>query len=109
VVANNIAKWDGSNWSGSAVECSRPVEALRLRRRSGPRLRGRKVQHRGGVPAKTCAKWNAAELVGAGQWLNSHVPCLTMFDDGSGPALYAGGSFTTAGGGRQTGSRSGMA
>jgi hypothetical protein len=30
--------------------------------------------------------------------LNSHVLALTVYDDGGGPALYAGGHFTTAGG-----------
>jgi len=34
------------------------------------------------------------------QWIrmNGQVSALTVFDDGSGPALYAGGAFTTAGG-----------
>ena len=30
--------------------------------------------------------------------MNGNVLALTVFDDGSGPALYAAGSFTTAGG-----------
>ena len=30
--------------------------------------------------------------------MNGMVLALTVFDDGSGPALYAGGRFTTAGG-----------
>ena len=30
--------------------------------------------------------------------MNSAVAGLTVFDDGTGPALYAGGGFTTAGG-----------
>jgi hypothetical protein len=30
--------------------------------------------------------------------MNDRVSALTVFDDGSGPALYAGRSFTTAGG-----------
>ena len=30
--------------------------------------------------------------------MNNTVRALTVFDDGSGPALYAGGAFTTAGG-----------
>ncbi|MCO6436111.1 MAG: hypothetical protein J5J06_03395 [Phycisphaerae bacterium] len=51
-VANNIAAWDGSNWS--------PL----------------------------------------GTGMNDAVRAFTVFDDGSGPALYAGGEFTTAGGGK---------
>jgi len=30
--------------------------------------------------------------------MDSSVRALTVFDEGSGPALYAGGGFTTAGG-----------
>jgi hypothetical protein len=30
--------------------------------------------------------------------MGSGVGALTVFDDGSGPALYAGGTFVTAGG-----------
>jgi hypothetical protein len=33
-----------------------------------------------------------------GSGMNSGVYTLTVFDDGSGPALYAGVYFTTAGG-----------
>ncbi|TVQ51547.1 MAG: hypothetical protein EA377_12360, partial [Phycisphaerales bacterium] len=34
----------------------------------------------------------------AGQGVSGPVRALTVFDDGSGPALYAGGSFSSAGG-----------
>jgi hypothetical protein len=30
--------------------------------------------------------------------MDDRVYALTVFDDGNGPALYAGGDFTTAGG-----------
>ncbi len=30
--------------------------------------------------------------------MNNDVEALTVFDDGAGPGLYAGGGFTTAGG-----------
>jgi len=30
--------------------------------------------------------------------MNADVSTLAVFDDGGGPALYAGGGFTTAGG-----------
>ena len=52
---------------------------------------------------------------GQGEWddgfgvpgMNSTVVALTVFDDGTGAALYAGGSFTTAGGAAPTTSPSG--
>jgi hypothetical protein len=45
--------------------------------------------------AQTCQ----LALLGSG-WNgpNDLVPALTVFDDGTGPALYAGGEFVTAGG-----------
>ncbi|MFH0983157.1 MAG: hypothetical protein V2A79_16680 [Planctomycetota bacterium] len=55
----------------------------------------------GGVTASRIAKWNPGA---PGQWsalgsgMSSCVYALTVFDDGTGPALYAGGIFTTAGG-----------
>ena len=46
------------------------------------------------------AKWdgtNWSALV-PGTGLDSYVASLCVFDSGSGPALYAGGNFTHAGG-----------
>ena len=55
-----------------------------------------------GVPSSGIARWDGASwsalvggVSGGGAWT---VRALASFDDGSGPALYAGGSFTTAGG-----------
>ncbi|MFH0980928.1 MAG: hypothetical protein V2A79_05255, partial [Planctomycetota bacterium] len=57
----------------------------------------------GGVPANAIAKWNGTQwsALGSGMGLwggGPDVYALTVFDDGTGPALYAGGRFTTAGG-----------
>ena len=45
------------------------------------------------VPAAAQCEWSAL-----GSGINGRVDALTVFDDGTGPALYAGGIFTTAGG-----------
>jgi hypothetical protein len=54
-----------------------------------------------GVVARNVAKWDGATWSplgsGVGDW-NDRIEAMTVFDDGTGPALYAGGTFTTAGG-----------
>jgi len=54
----------------------------------------------GGVPANKVAKWNGSNWSPLGSGMNAQVSCLAVFDDGmgGGPALYAGGHFSTAGG-----------
>jgi Immunoglobulin domain len=63
----------------------------------------------GGIEANNIARWNGlfwSPLVstapvgggGVGGGTNGRVNALVVFDDGSGPALYAGGTFTLAGG-----------
>src|SRR5258706_309076 len=61
----------------------------------------------GGIPATGIARWDGSHwsAVGAGLggvW-NFEVYTLAVFNDGAGRALYAGGSFTTAGGGAGSG------
>lgn len=55
-----------------------------------------------GVTARGIARWDGVEWSepggGVGGYTSSSVAALLVHDDGSGPALYAGGSFTTAGG-----------
>jgi hypothetical protein len=56
----------------------------------------------GGISANGIAKWNGSSWSALGSGMAASGPpivkALTPFDDGSGPALYAGGYFTTAGG-----------
>jgi hypothetical protein len=50
------------------------------------------------VPALRIAKWDGSSWTPLGSGMNGYVNALTVFDDGGGLALYAGGQFTTAGG-----------
>lgn len=57
----------------------------------------------GGVASPLVAKWDGSAWHGVGGGLGTGfvfdiVRCFAVFDDGSGPALYAGGSFAAAGG-----------
>ncbi|MFH0983184.1 MAG: hypothetical protein V2A79_16820, partial [Planctomycetota bacterium] len=102
VTANRIAKWNGTQWSPLGSGMNNDVRALAVfDDGSGPALyAGGNFTTAGGVPANYIAKWDAALIAWSalGSGMNSSVMALTVFDDGTGPALYAGGYFTTAGG-----------
>ncbi|MBM4113173.1 MAG: hypothetical protein FJ253_07330 [Phycisphaerae bacterium] len=101
--ANKIAKWDGVSWSplGSGMN-EIAVRALAVfDDGGGPALyAGGSFTTAGGNPASRIAKWDGVSWSAVGSGMNDDVRCLAVFDDGlgGGPALYAGGFFTTAGG-----------
>jgi hypothetical protein len=100
--ANNIAKWDGAAWSavGNGVD-GRVYASAVFDDGSGPGLYvGGSFATPGGAEGNQIAKWDgqAWSAVGGGVDGGYGVFTLTVFDDGSGDALYAGGYFTTAGG-----------
>jgi hypothetical protein len=100
VVANSVAKWNGSSWSSLGSGMNNIVEALTVfDDGSGPALFAAGVfWTAGGVDVNRNAKWNGSSWSVLGQGLNSGVGALAVFDDGGGPALYAGGAFAAAGG-----------
>jgi hypothetical protein len=96
VLANHVAKWDGSAWSalGSGIGgVSYPgVIALAV---SGTNLYvGGQFSTAGGVPANCIAKWDGSAWSALGSGMGYYVEALAV----SGTNLYAGGRFTTAGG-----------
>jgi len=103
--ANDIAKWDGSSWSPLGSGTNNEVYTLTaFDDGSGPALyAGGHFTSAGGVPAVYIAKWNGSRWAGMesgmGHLISAFVIALTEFDDGGGPALYAGGRFdvSTAG------------
>jgi len=104
VLVNNIAKWDGLSWSALGLGMNGSVFALTVfddGSDSGPGLyAGGNFSSAGGVPINRVAKWDGISWSSLGEGLTGgSVRALTVFDDltGSGPALYAGGSFTTTG------------
>ncbi|MGP1347524.1 MAG: Ig-like domain-containing protein [Phycisphaerales bacterium] len=109
VPANFVARWDGQTWSplGSGVSfLGIPglgwVYALTVFE-SGTRpalVVGGRFTQAGGQPANSVATWDGTAWSPLGTGLDGGfglVNALTSFDDGSGPALYAGGQFTLAG------------
>jgi len=108
VAVNGIARWDGTQWSAlvgpSGVGTDGSVNALAVfDDGTGPALyAGGSFTEAGGQPANFIAKWDGAEWSVLGVLLDDGlyggVSALAVYDDGSGPALFAGGIFTTAGG-----------
>jgi len=72
----------------------------------GPALYAGGYFTRAGMAASKIAKWDGTQWTALGEGLTTpgssvlgftYVSALQVFDDGSGPALYAGGRFTRAG------------
>ena len=99
-----VAKWDGTSWSPLGSGVNNLVYALSVfDGGSGPELVvGGYLTMAGGSSARRIARWNGTTWSPLGTGMINAPPiagvfALTAFDDGSGPALYAGGSFAGAG------------
>lgn len=105
-VAHGIARWNGSAWSGlpgAGVGTNAAIEALcTFDDGTGSALYvGGSFVSIGGVPANSIARWDGQGWSALGTGVAgsaARVASLCVFDDGAGDALYAGGSFTSAGG-----------
>lgn len=101
--ANRIAKWDGTNWSALGSGMDSTVRALVVYDDGGgPALYAAGgFGSAGGAAANRIARWDGASWSALGSGLTggfSGVYAMAVYDGGSGPELYAGGDFTTAGG-----------
>ncbi|HEX6884482.1 MAG TPA: HYR domain-containing protein [Planctomycetota bacterium] len=96
-----IARWDGVTWSalGSGLDAGASIQALLVHDDGGgPALYvGGGLSSAGGLAVSGLARWDGSAWapVGSGV-LGGSIEALASFDDGGGPALYAGGSFTSA-------------
>jgi len=109
VQVNYIAKWDGRNWVPLGSGLDDGVNALAVFDPLGPDA-GAELYATGGftragdVPARGIARWDGRRWAPLGSGLeikggkSARGEALTVFDDGSGSALYVGGYFEKAGG-----------
>jgi len=110
LTVGRVERWNGSHWtvfggdfvgpsfSGSS---SGSVASLLVHDDgSGPALYAAgSFYQAGGVAANGVARWTGSSWSALGSGIPSgFVGALCSFDDGSGPALYAGGLFSSAGG-----------
>lgn len=88
----NIAAWDGSNWSSLGAGIDLTVTALLTH--DGKLYAAGGFSHAGGVVANNIAAWNGSTWSAVGAGTNGIVRSLGEFEG----KLVAGGEFTTAGG-----------
>jgi len=96
VSANNIAMWNGSNWTPLGIGTN--GEVLSMAYYAGELYVGGKFTLAGGVPVNNIAKWNGStwSAVGTGITNLSYywgVLTLCVYNN----ELYAGGDFTSPG------------
>jgi uncharacterized delta-60 repeat protein len=94
LVANNIAKWNGSAWMAMGAGVNSYVLALAVDS-AGNVYAGGGFDQAGGTPANWIAKWNGSAWSALGSGMNQQVNALTVDNNDH---VYAGGTFTTAGG-----------
>jgi hypothetical protein len=101
--AARIARWDGTSWS--ALGSGMDGEVLTLTGfddGSGPALfAGGAFLTAGGVSAPRAARWDGSSwsaLGSPGSGMDGSVQAALVHDAGSGPQLFVGGAFWTAGG-----------
>ena len=99
LTVNNIARWNGSAWSALGTGANSRVRALEVfNDGSGSALyAGGLFSIAGGTSASHVARWNGSAWSAPGGTFSgsSEVLALRGHDDGSAPALYAGGTFST--------------
>jgi len=96
VLANNIAKWNGSGWSALGSGVDDYVYALAVD--GGNLYVGGNFTTAGGVSANHIARWDGSDWLALGSGMASGYPSIdALVLDGSGN-LYVGGHFYTAGG-----------
>jgi hypothetical protein len=106
VAASRIAKWNGTSWSalGSGVTGSGSTPSVNTMVTfddgTGPALYvgGQTFTTAGGISANRVAKWDGKNWSAVGDgFANGIVWKLSVFNDGTGDALYAFGTFTASG------------
>ena len=102
VPVSRIARWDGAQWHDVGGGANNTIWDLKVfNDGSGEALYAVGVfTSIGGVAANRIAKWNGASWsavpgTGPGTGADTTVFTALTFDDGSGPALWIGGSFTS--------------
>jgi hypothetical protein len=107
--AERVARWDGSSWAplgaglGSTTLGNKHVHALSAYDDgSGMALyAGGRMTHSGTTPISIVSRWDGASWQSVGNQFAQggasfdSVVTMTVYDDGTGPALYVGGDFST--------------
>jgi hypothetical protein len=99
--AARVAGWNGSSWQALAGGFNDTVWSLATHESGGVNrlIAGGQFTQSGGAPLARIAQWNGSnwQPLGAG-FDDGVVKVVRVLDDGSGPAIFAGGTFTRSGG-----------
>ena len=101
VTVNRVAKWDGTSWSALGTGMDSGVLDLQVWDDGGgdDLYAGGVFNETDGSSIPYLARWDGTAWTAVGSpGLNGSVAALTVFDDGSGASLHAGGDFTFADG-----------
>jgi hypothetical protein len=101
IPANHIARWDGTRWWPLEGPSGNGADSWVMAMTDDGAYAGGWFTTAGGVAVNHVAHWTStwealASPFGIGT--DGPVYALKWYDDGNGPALYAGGDFTHAGG-----------
>jgi hypothetical protein len=106
--ASRLARWDGASWSAAGSGTNDAVEALAVH--DAKLFAAGSFTSAADEAVLNIAGWDGATWASLGKGLGGghyafdpppyygYVSALVVYDDGSGPALYAGGLFSTVGG-----------
>ena len=105
IAMKNIAKWNGAVWSAigggvqGASSYTMEVTALAVLNLNGVNslYAGGNFTQAGSSSAAGIAKWDGIAWSPVGSGISGHFVTLATFDDGTGPALFAGGYFSIGG------------
>lgn len=100
VSVNQIAGWDGQQWYALGEGLNGEVLSLAVYddgSGGGSELYASGSFSRSGeVTVRSVAKWDGESWLPLGNGVSGRVFAMTVYDDGSGPALFVGGEFARA-------------
>lgn len=88
----NVAFWDGEQWTPIGEGLNFRVSAL-AEYAGELYAAGEFTQTGAGAPARYVARWDGVSWRGLPGFLSAPASALRVYDDGTGPALFVGGSF----------------
>jgi trimeric autotransporter adhesin len=106
-ISGMIARWTGSAWEpvGTGLFSNSPfggIEAMAVFDPDGAGPERESLYVGGwdptpvGLPVSSVCRWDGTRWTNVGQYLGGRTTSLAVYDDGSGPALYAGGTAQPA-------------